>query len=309
MRHPHLIVAGWERGPTRGEQPRSASGTQAWPGHGRLPSAGAWPPLVAVAHGSTDPRAGVAVASLMRAAADCARNSGLVGLRVRAAYLGHALQSVTDVLESMCGAADRAGRSGGRVVVLPLLLTPAYHSNTDLPEVLREALARLPWLRISYGSALGPHPRLIHAAERRLAEAGVPADADMRDTAVVLAAAGSSRPDSNAAVAGLAAAWQSSRSWRAVVPGYASAESPTPGQAVTALLRSGSRRVVVATYLLAPGVFADQVRQQSLAAGALAVSAPLGAAPEVAEVVIERYLQAAQAGAMPGAGAGRGALG
>jgi sirohydrochlorin ferrochelatase len=295
-------VAGWRRGPAHGREQRSAYSQEQRPGYGvqalddrgGLPSAGTCPPLVAVAHGSTDPRAGVAVASLMRAAADYARRSGLAGLRVRAAYLGHALQPVTDVLESMCSAPDRAGHGGGHVVVLPLLLTPAYHSNTDLPEVLREAIRQLPWLRISYGRALGPDPRLISAAERRLAEAGVPANADMASTAVVLAAAGSSRPEANAAVASLAAAWQSSRRWRAVVPGYASAQSPTPGQAVTALLRSGARRVVVATYLLAPGVFADQVRQQSLDAGAVVVSAPLGAAPEVAEVVVERYLEAAQ---------------
>jgi len=79
------------------------------------------------------------------------------------------------------------------------------------------------------------------------------------------------------------------------VPAYASAASPTPGEAVTALLRAGAPRVVVATYLLAPGRFADQVRQSSLAAGAAAVSAPLGAAPEVADVIIERYLQAVAA--------------
>lgn len=252
-----------------------------------------WPPLVAVAHGSTDPRAGVTVAGLMRVAVDRARASGLPGLRARAAYLGHAWQSVADVLESMCGGPER-GPDSGHVIVLPLLLTPAYHSNTDLPEVLRDAARRLPWLRITYGSALGPHPRLIGALERRLAEAGVPLDAGVADTAVVLAAAGSSRPDANAAVAGLAAAWQSSRGWRAVVPGYASAESPTPGQAVAALLRSGARRIVVASYLLAPGVFADYIRQESFASGALAVSAPLGAAPEVADVVVERYLQAAR---------------
>ena len=308
MRHPHLIVAGWGRGPAYGREQRPAYGVQALDERGALSPATAWPPLVAVAHGSTDPRAGVTVASLMRAAADCARRGGLAGLRVRAAYLGHALQPVTDVLESMCGAPERAGHGGGHVVVLPLLLTPAYHSNTDLPEVLREAVRQLPWLRISYGRALGPDPRLISAAERRLAEAGVPANADMASTAVVLAAAGSSRPEANAAVASLAAAWQSSRRWRAVVPGYASAESPTPGQAVAALLRSGARRVVVATYLLAPGVFADHIRQQSLDAGAVVVSAPLGAAPEVAEVVVERYLEAAQPGTRPGSQVSRSSI-
>lgn len=96
-------------------------------------------------------------------------------------------------------------------------------------------------------------------------------------------------------MARLAGQWRSARGWRAVVPAYASAASPAPADAVAALLRSGAKRVVVVTYLLAPGFFADQVREQSLAAGTQAVSAPLGAAPEVADVIVLRYLQAARA--------------
>jgi sirohydrochlorin ferrochelatase len=198
---------------------------------------------------------------------------------------------VADVLERLSGPAS--GPGGQAAVVLPLLLTEAYHSDTDLPAVLREAGRGHPGLRLHYGAPLGPHPGLARALERRLAEAGVPATAaGAANTAVVLAAAGSSRPAANAAVAAAARDWQSARGWRRVVPAYASAASPTPGQAVTALLRAGARRVVVATYLLAPGVFADQIRDQSLAAGAQAVSAPLGTAPEVAGVLLERYLQA-----------------
>jgi sirohydrochlorin ferrochelatase len=249
-----------------------------------------WPPLVAVAHGSTDPRGAAAVNDLIGVAADRARLAGLPDLRARVAYLGHALPSVPAVLESLGGSGERAA------VVLPLLLTPAYHSDTDLPAVLREAQGRLPGLRIRYGDPLGPHRRLLRGLERRLAEAGAApegakAGAGAAGTAVVLAAAGSSRPQANAAVARLAAQWRSARGWSAVVPAYASAASPAPADAVTALLRSGAKRVVVATYLLAPGFFADQVREQSLAAGAHAVSAPLGAAPEVADVIIERYLK------------------
>jgi sirohydrochlorin ferrochelatase len=259
------------------------------------PGQPAWPPpLVAVAHGSRDPAAADTIASLMNLTAARAGRAGLPGLTVRAAYLGHARPSVADVLEELAG--PTPGPGGERpVVVLPLLLTEAYHSDTDLPAVLREEAARDragQRLGLHYGTPLGPHPGLTRALERRLAEAGVPsAPADAARTAVVLAAAGSSRPAANEAVAAAARAWQSARGWLRVVPAYASAASPTPGEAVAALRRSGVRRVVVATYLLAPGVFADQVRDQALAAGAQAVSAPLGAAPEVADVLLERYLQ------------------
>jgi sirohydrochlorin ferrochelatase len=254
---------------------------------------GAWPPpLIAVAHGSSDPRAAATVTELMGLVRARAAAAGLPGLQAQAAYLGHALPSVPDALAALCPAVcpDQPERYARPAVVLPLLLTAAYHSDADLPAVLAQAGARLPGLRISYGQPLGPHQGLLRALDRRLAEACRPAAAG---TAVVLAAAGSSRPAANAAVARTAAAWQRASGWAAVVPAYASAAGPRPGDAVASLLRAGAQRVAVATYLLAPGVFADQIRERSLAAGASAVSAPLGAAPDVADVIVERYLQAA----------------
>ncbi|MFD0903419.1 sirohydrochlorin chelatase, partial [Actinomadura sediminis] len=65
-----------------------------------------------------------------------------------------------------------------------------------------------------------------------------------------------------------------------------------PAEAVTTLRASGVPRVVVASYFLAPGYFTDKVRDAALAAGADAVSPPLGAAPEVAELVVRRYDEA-----------------
>src|SRR5580698_6764777 len=91
----------------------------------------ALPPLVAVAHGSRDPRAAASTAELMRAVRDLAARSGLPGLDARTAYLGHAPPSVSQVLGALAGP---GAEPGGRVVVLPLLLTAAYHSDVDLPE-------------------------------------------------------------------------------------------------------------------------------------------------------------------------------
>ena len=295
------------------------------------------PPLVAVAHGSTDPRAGATITRLMRLVSDLAGQSGLAGLDTRTAYLGHAPPSVTQVLGALAAPAAGAGRPGsgragpGRpaagprpVVVLPLLLTAAYHSETDLPALLGAARGALPGLRISYGEPLGPHPLLLRALDRRLAECGAPAapgtsdpgithlpgplpggqrparpgplPSSPGDIAVVLASAGSGLA-ANAAIARLAASWQAARGWRAVVPAYAAVQAPDPAAAVSALLRGGAPCVLVATYLLAPGVFADQVTAAALRAGAAGVSGVLGAAPEVAEVILARY-----AAAMPRSG-------
>ncbi|GAA3099920.1 hypothetical protein GCM10020001_015740 [Nonomuraea salmonea] len=191
-------------------------------------------PLVAVAHGSRDPRAAATVAALL----------DQVPLDVRVAYLDHCAPSLGQALSGLRAA-----------VVLPLLLTEAYHSRVDLPAALNEARARDPLLRVSYGSTLGPHPLLLSALERRLGEAGVPAGDP--GTAVVLVSAGSSDARANGVVAETARVWRRS-GWWTVTPAYASAARPTPAQAVTALRRAGAPRVVVAPYLLAPRLLRRQ---------------------------------------------------
>jgi len=252
--------------------------------------------LVVVAHGSADPRAAAVITDLMAVAAERAAARGLDLPEVRTAYLGHAAPSLPQVM----GAIGRTGY--GRVTVLPLLLTAAYHSKTDIPRVLAREFSRLP---VSYGATLGPHPLLLSALERRLAEAdplgpaglaGLAAAARRARTGVVLAAAGSTDPEANATIASLAAQWQARAGWFAVRPASAASESAgalTPAEAVTGLLRAGADRVLVATYLLAPGLFADRIRVSALAAGAAAVSPALGALPEVAEVILDRYQEAA----------------
>jgi sirohydrochlorin ferrochelatase len=232
------------------------------------------------------------VHSLLGVVAERTRAPGLAGgIDVRAAFLDHCAPSLPQVLGSLD---DGRARS---CVVVPLLLTAAYHSKSDIPAQLAAAAAA-GGVAVRCAATLGPHPLLLAAVEGRLREAGVGVDsaADRARTAVVLAAAGSSDPAANVTIADLAARWQRHRGWRAVVPAYASAAGPSPAEAVAAL-RAGSGAdhdgpVVVATYLLAPGYFADKIRAASVEAGASAVSDVLGAAPEVADVVIARYREA-----------------
>ncbi|MFC6086251.1 sirohydrochlorin chelatase [Sphaerisporangium aureirubrum] len=241
---------------------------------------GRTPPLVAVAHGSRDPRAAATVEALL-AEVRRARPS----LEVRAAYLDHSRPALGEALSGL----DEA-------VVLPLLLTEAYHSRVDIPSALAEARRENPALRVTQGATLGPHPLLLAALERRLAEAGVPLGDP--STAVVLVSAGSSDPHANAVIARTARRWARIRPWHSVTAAYASAASPTPGQAVRGLLAlprpsaTGPvppRRVVVAPYLLAAGLFAEKIRRDALAAGADVVADPLGPASELAGVLLDRY--------------------
>jgi len=225
---------------------------------------------VAVAHGSKDPRATATIASLLELVRSRAAARGLIGLDAREAFLDHCAPSLADALAGAVGASRGGERSAPTechpechpeyrpypprasrdIVLVPLLLTAAYHSKSDIPAQVAAAAARLHRCQVRQTATLGPHPLLIAGLERRLAEAGAPAS----ETSVVLAAAGSSDPLANEMVATLAARWQAAGRWRRVVPAYASASSPSPAEAVRALhARFPRHRVVVATYLLAPG--------------------------------------------------------
>lgn len=252
------------------------------------------PPLVAVAHGSRDPRAAATVGGLLAVVRARAAARGLPGLNVRTAFLDHAAPSLPAVLSSL--APDYRD-----CVVVPLLLTPAYHSKTDIPGQTAKVRSVYPGLNVVLARPLGPHRRLLGALDRRVREAWA---GPGRETSVVLAAAGSSDPAANATNAALAATMAETGGWRRVTVAYASAASPTAAEAVAALAAEsrasgggafgggafGSGPVVVARYLLAPGYFADKLRDTSLAAGATAVTDVLGAAPEVADIIIDRYL-------------------
>lgn len=237
------------------------------------------PALLAVAHGSRDPRHAAAVEALVARV-----RSQRPDLRVEAAYLDHCGPTAARALHGLV-------RDGHQYVsVVPLLLNTAFHARTDIPAAVADAHASLPsrWRRSvpppSVAGPLGPHRLLVEGLEHRLRQAGVwPGD---EDVAVVLGWAGSSDRAAVAAVADLAESWEQS-GWRRVLP--IPAEGDLAGEAVRELRLAGIRRVVVAPYFLAPGFLADRVREGALRADAEAVAAELGDAAEVGRLVLARY--------------------
>jgi sirohydrochlorin ferrochelatase len=228
--------------------------------------------VVLVAHGSRDPRAAVATTALTRAV-----RAARPDWDVRPAYLDHAGPRPLDVLAAL-------GRR--RAVLVPLLLTAAYHGRVDVPAVL-EAARPLP-VDVSLADVLGPaSPLLLDGLVRRLGDR--PLDA------VVLAAAGTRDAAARATVAEAADALGA----RLGVPSrvaYASAAPPTAGAAVAGLRALGARRVGVSSYFLAPGRLHDAAVASAIAAGAAAVAPPLTDAPELVRLVEDRVERALDAG-------------
>ena len=151
---------------------------------------------------------------------------------------------------------------GPDTVVVPLLLSAGYHVRVDIAEAVaaHHAVATAP---------LGPDPVLVRSLERRLTGA---------DT-VVLAAAGSSDPAWRADIAAVAA-----RLGAHVA--YASGTELRVPDVVAGLRERGARRIMIAAYLLAEGLFYRSLHR----AGADEVTPPLCADPAVVDLVLARYL-------------------
>ncbi|MEV7021757.1 sirohydrochlorin chelatase [Kitasatospora sp. NPDC093558] len=231
--------------------------------------------LLLIAHGSRDPRHAATVAALVERV-----RAQRPGLDVATAYLDHCAPRIPQVV----------GRLGAAVAV-PLLLNRAFHAKHDIPAALRAAGAGLP-----AADVLGPSPLLLAALDRRLAEAGldVSSAAVRARTGVVLAAAGSSDPSAGAATRAVAAEWRRTRGWAAVEVAYAAGTGPRVPEALAAVRRSGARQTAVSPYLLAPGRLPDRITEAAAEADTLATV--LGAAPELATLLLDRYDEALAAG-------------
>jgi len=235
------------------------------------------PVLLAVGHGTRDP-AGTAVTEALL---ELVRNRA-PELAVQAAYVDNSPPSVGQAF-------DRLARDGvTQVVALPMLLSAASHSKTNIAGSVQAARQRHPEVVISYGRPLGPHPALIDVVVGRLAEAGVQAGAP--GTGVVLAAGGSADPDANADIAKTARLLWEGRGWLAVEVAFASATGPRVDEVVRRLRAIGADRVAVAPYFLAPGFLPAQA--VAGAAGADVVTQVLGAHPALAGLLLERYAEA-----------------
>ncbi|MDQ0939997.1 sirohydrochlorin chelatase [Streptomyces sp. V1I1] len=235
------------------------------------------PVLLVIAHGSRDPRHAATVHALVERA-----RSLRPGLRVETGFLDFNAPAVPRVLERL------AAEGVEDVVALPLLLTRAFHAKADIPAVLHEASARLPRLRIRQAEVLGPSPLLLSALERRLYEAGLD-PSRKRSTGLVLASAGSTDPEAIAVIAEIARELRHT-GWCAVRPAFASASLPRTEDAVGQLRAEGVRRVAVAPYVIAPGRLPDRIAAGAREADVIADV--LGAAPELARLLLRRFDEA-----------------
>lgn len=238
--------------------------------------------VVLVAHGSRDPRAGDATRALARAVAAASPT-----WRVRAAFLEFGVPHLAEVL------AEHGPRPA---VVVPLLLTPAYHARTDIPAVIAESRWR--GAGVAVAPVLGPEADRVDGVDLLVGALRERLDRPRRRAtpppdAVVLAAAGSRDPRALTSVDTVAARLGASLG----VPcraGYASGIGPTVDETVAALRAQGAGTIAMAAHFLAPGLLYDRAVTSAARAGVTRRAEPLADASDLVTLVRRRVATAAR---------------
>jgi sirohydrochlorin ferrochelatase len=192
----------------------------------------------------------------------------VLGVPVRTAFVDVLGPTPADVLRAVPGPA----------VLVPAFLASGYHVRTDIPAHV--AASRHPDVIVT--DPLGPSAQLVRVMTDRLVESGWrPSDS------VVMASAGTSDPGALRDLR-MTAALLSAAIGRRVEMAYAATGEPRVADVVDRLRSRGARRVVVASYLLADGLFQDRLR----ASGADVVTDPLGTHPGVVRLIASRFRRA-----------------
>lgn len=210
-----------------------------------------------VAHGTRNPH-GVAMIGDLAAAM-----AGVLDESVRVAFVDVLGPAPDEVLRTL---------HDEPTVLVPALLSSGYHVTSDVPRHV--AASGHPAVTVT--PALGPSSELTRAMLDRLLEAGW-----RPDDHVVLAAAGTSDRHAQSQI-GTAAAMLSALLGSRVSIAFAApcrdgSGYPSVPEVVGRARRAGARRVAVASYLLADGLFQGRLHE----AGADVVAAPLGSHPAV----------------------------
>lgn len=166
----------------------------------------------------------------------------------------------------------------GPAVVVPAFLASGYHVRVDVPAFV--TASGHPDVTVT--DALGPSADIVRVVVERLVESGWrPSDS------VIMAAAGTSDDRAKRDLR-VTATLLSAAIGARVELAYAATGEPRVADAVATMRSQGARRVVVASYLLADGLFQDRLHQS----GADVVTAPLVTHPGVARLIARRFRRA-----------------
>lgn len=218
--------------------------------------------LVLIAHGSPDPRAARCTSILADRVQDDWREGPVV-----AAFIEHDEPRLDEAVRRLELSSERD------IIVVPLLLSRAFHGRVDVPAAVAAARATSQ-AEIACADVIGADERLLPALDRALPTAAP----------VVLAVAGTRDAGAQHDFDALAAKWSMLRGTPVIV-GHASQAEPDIATAIDAIETMSGTEAAIASFVLFDGVLPDRIR---VAGGNRCVTPPLFTAPELAGLIIDR---------------------
>lgn len=178
---------------------------------------------------------------------------------------------------------DRTRSLGCKTLrILPLFLLPGVHVTEDIPDEIDQAQHNLaPELDVHLHPFLGSHTQLSHYLDQRRGQE----ISNVAATAAVIVAHGSRRPGGNEPIEAIASSLGALAAYWSVPPSLSSQ--------VKTLVEAGHQQIAVIPYFLFAGGITDAIAQQveqlrqQFPGIALHLSKPLGATPDMADLVIE----------------------
>jgi len=232
----------------------------------------AGPTLVAVSHGTSDPRGQGAIRRLVEGVRD-----RIPGVDVRQAFVDVEAPDLPTVLAEV----------SGPVNVVPLLLGAGFHVHVDIATAVDARVAS--GQPTTTAPTLGPDPAITGLLLDRLRDVEL-----TPDDAVVLAVAGSSDVRARLSADRAAAMVATSLRRRVRVGHLGGAGRPLEDVIAEARREvDGGGRVIVASYLLAPGFFASQLDASAADVVTAHLSSGVRLDDRLVDVVVRRYVSPA----------------
>lgn len=230
-----------------------------------------YPDLVAVSHGTDSPSGRAAILSLVEQVA-----RALDGITVHGAFVDVQEPRVEALLTSSTIGPEH------RATLIPLLLSAGTHASKDL-----SAAAALR-AGTTVAAPLGPDASIATLMHRRLLQAGW-----MPGEAVIMACAGTTDPQGIKNCRTMAQLLAGSVQVPVTVAYISAAEPRLADVLADARMLNPGARTVVASYLLAPGYFAQlAARRAPDVLGAPLLDPVQNPPKELVDIVVERYHQA-----------------
>lgn len=193
---------------------------------------------------------------------------------------------------SVAATVDRLVSAGvGEIAIVPLELANAVDVDPRFGPAVAAARATHAGVRIGVARPIGPESVLLSVLDARLRSALAAARVLELDGLVLSS-------DHAGDVRGAALLARRARQWSThhrlpCLTAVADGSGPSVGQAIQGLRSQGRRHIAVGAFFLAPTMHYTSQADQARRYGAVAVSEPLGSAPELTHLVLARYAFAA----------------